>query len=86
MQFNTEFLAKASWKLDNATGNFQTTFDINDKFCFSIITGPWAHSNNNQTFEVALIHTASADIITVRGWQSVSDIAQFAEDVMNQKF
>jgi hypothetical protein len=83
--FTPAFLTTARWNLD-AGGTFWTQFKINDKFHFSIITGGTAKATPGSSFEVALFHTESQDIVTVRHWQDAEQITEWAQAVIDQNF
>jgi hypothetical protein len=82
-KFTPDFLASVTWNMNAHTHAFQTFFHINDKFKLSILKG--GHSNSGgDTFEVALIHIASNDIVTVRDFRTVREIEKIVEQVQNQ--
>lgn len=81
--FTPEFLNNVTWNLSE-NGVFNTKFHVNDKFHLSIITGGNSYGSPGKTYEVALIHTASHDIVTVRPWLDADQITLFAEMVGNQ--
>lgn len=82
-QFTPDFLSSVTWTMNAHTETFQTFFHINDKFKLSILKGGCSNSGGD-TFEVALIHIASNDTVTVRDFRTALEIEKIVEQVQNQ--
>lgn len=80
-RMSLDWLEKVTWNLQPA-GHFSTRW-YGGNWMLSILKGGSTYSNRD-TFEVAICHKESGDILSVRGYQTAEDIIQLTSDIVNQ--
>ena len=82
--FNIEFLTSPNFQVVNSSASpyktIQAKFLIDEKFYLSVVR----FTKESSLYEIALIHRASNDIVTVRSHQTEREIEAFVEAVKHQ--